>query len=150
VLGLSFDEPTRRLHELEALRRSPDPNGGWRRDPQWVMRLNHYPTTTQRGCRRDPQWVMRLNHYPKGGWRRDPQWVMRLTKRREFDRATVAVIAQGTAAYVVSSDRLPDFPGLPLALTGHAARTVVPVGFPGVVRLAPEAQVDSGVLRLWT
>src|SRR6187399_1889889 len=64
---------------------------------------------------------------------------------REFDRATIAVMAQGTAAYAVSSDRLPHFQGLPLALTGHVAPTVVPVGFPGVVRDAPEAQVDSGV-----
>src|SRR6187399_1726425 len=64
---------------------------------------------------------------------------------REFDRATIAVMAQGTAAYAVSSNRLPHFQGLPLALTGHVASTVVPVGFPRVVRLAPQAQVDSGV-----
>src|SRR6188768_1999907 len=57
----------------------------------------------------------------------------------------MAVMAQGTAAYAVSSDRLTHLPGLPLALTGHEASTVVPVGFPGVGRLAPEAQVDSDV-----
>ena len=48
------------------------------------------------------------------------------------------------AAYAVSSDRLPHFQGLPIALTGHVACAVVSVGFPGVVRLAPETQVDSG------
>ena len=50
-----------------------------------------------------------------------------------------------TAAYAVSSHRLPNAQGFPHALTSHVACPVVPVGFPGVVRLAPEAQVDSGV-----
>ena len=70
---------------------------------------------------------------------------VRRTERREFDRASMAVMAQGTAAYAVSSDRLTHLPGLPLALTSHVASTVVPVGFPGVVRMAPKAQIDSGV-----
>src|SRR6188768_2433207 len=67
---------------------------------------------------------------------------VRRMERREFDRAIV-VLAEGMAPYAISSDGLPHFPGLPLALTGHETSTVVPVGFPGVVRLAPETQVDS-------
>ena len=71
---------------------------------------------------------------------------MRRTERREFACATIAVMARGTAVCAVSSDRLPHFQGLPLALVGHVTSTLmVPVGFQDVVRLAPEAQVDSGV-----
>ena len=54
-------------------------------------------------------------------------------------------MVQDAPAYAVSSDRLPHFQQLPLTLVGHVTSAVIPVGFPGVVRLAPEAQVDSGV-----
>ena len=54
-------------------------------------------------------------------------------------------MAQGYAAYAVSSDGRLHLPGLPLALAGHVTTPIVPVGFPGVMRLAPETQVDCGV-----